>query len=298
MRPIVLVALAAVLVGVVDGASAQNPRAGSAHSARPGPSGLLDSGTLVVVIPTADGAVIAADSRGTLSNGAVIDTERKIVRSADLPVAAFVTGTASASLTFNSRTRRTRTDFDVAATLQRELNRLDHIPDLEDFRDIVESVAGNIRRSRNAADGLLRNRLTVVGLVTFRRETAQTTIYTGRLGTDAEDNLNVDILPSQEIDSGSALHVRVYGEAGYAMAHVLTGAGRARLSPSTLRLLNVRTTVGQINAPAASAAARDIVQTVGRTMAEDRTVPVTVGGPTRSVLVGPYDVRVLGAASN
>lgn len=293
MRSILLVALVASLAGASE-ASARSPWAGTEHGASSRPSGLLDSGTLVVVIPTADGTVIAADSRGTLSDGSTIDTEQKIVRSSDLPVAAFVTGVAAGSLNGRPRAPRTRMDFDVSAVLRRELGQLDHIPSYDDFRGIVDTVAEAIRRSRNESAGKLRNQLTFIGLVTFRREISKTIIYTGRIGTDAADNVTVDIFPFREVDDGNAFYAGVYGESGYAMTRVLSGAGRALLSPETRRLLNARgVTVGALKGSTAYAAAKDIIETVGRSMVDDQKVPVTVGGPTRGVLVGPYGVSVL-----
>lgn len=291
MRSILLAVLAACIAGV-GGASAESPRAAVAGRAPVKPSELLHTGTLIVVIPTGDGAVVAADSRGTVSDGSVIDTEQKIVRSPDLPVAAFVTGLAGVSVSARGGARA-RMEYDVAAVLRRELGKLDNIPQDEDFRSIVETVADTVRHSRAAIDGKLKNQVTVIGVVTYRRGSSKTTIYTARLDMDGAGNLTVKILPVAESAGDVAVRMWVYGESGFAMAHVLRGAGRARLSPDTLRFLNVRAIANDIDGQTAYAAAKDIIETVGRRMAEDQPGRVTVGGPTRGILVGPYGASIL-----
>jgi hypothetical protein len=288
MRSILVVVLAACIAGL-GAAPAEGSRAAAAHNGPAKPSELLHTGTLIVVIPTGDGAVVAADSRGTVSDGSVIDTERKIVRSPDLPVAAFVTGLAAVSVRARgARRSRSRMEYDVAAVLERELGKLDQIPQDGDFRGIAESVANTVRRSPAAIEGKLRNQVTVIGVVTFRRGTSTTTIYTARLDMDSAGNLAVQILPVAECDGRVAMRTWLYGESGFALAHVLRGAGRAGLSQDTLQFLNRRVVVEEVNGHAAYAAAKDIIETVGRRMAEDQPDHVTVGGPTRGILVGAY----------
>jgi hypothetical protein len=296
MRSILIVALIACIAGV-GGAPVRIAQAAAAPRAGPArPSERLHTGTLVIVIPTADGAVVASDSRGSLSDGSFEDAEQKIVRSAGLPVAAFATGTTRVTLS-DRRSRRVRVDYDVFAVLRRELGRLDHVPQTDDFRRIAEAVAQAVRGSRVAANGQLRNRHIVVGLVTFAPAEGKTSTHVARLDLDASGKLTVDYVPVAESAGGSARRLGVYGDGDYALAHVLRGAGRARLSRDTLRFLNVRTTVGEIRSPAAYAAAKDIIEAVGRRMADDRPARATVGGPTRGVLVGPSGTRVLGDAA-
>jgi hypothetical protein len=293
MRSVLLVVFAACTVGL-GGASAYSPRAAFARAGAVQPSERLHTGTLIVVIPTGDGAVLAADSRATVSDGSVIDTEVKIVRSSDLPVAAFVTGLAAVTVRARGAPRsRARMEYDVAAILQRELDRLDQIPQEGDFRVIAESVAASVRRSPAAMEGKLKNQVTQIGVVTFRRGTSKTTVYTARLDMDAAGNLTVGILPVAETEGRVAVRTWLYGESGFAIAHVLRGAGRAGLSQDTRQFLNRRATVEEVDSHTAYAAAKDIIETVGRRMAEDQPDHVTVGGPTRGILVGAYGASVL-----
>ncbi|MEI9892051.1 MAG: hypothetical protein WDN45_17710 [Caulobacteraceae bacterium] len=206
----------------------------------------LNGGTLVLVIPTADGALVAADSRTTSSNGPFRDDTQKIISATDLPVAAFATGATSADVPLDPSSGRMQSDYDVFAVLRREMGALKHAPDVWDFRRILTACGEDIARSHAAAQNQMKGRGLQIGMVVYDAASSTVSIYLGASGDGRAE-------PARgRSGAGGGEHARQSGAPALLRRYRLhprrgaQGPGRAMLSRDTVRLLETTATVRQL----------------------------------------------------
>ncbi len=132
-----------------------------------------------------------------------------------------------------------------------------------------------------------------VGLVTFDPTTAKSQTYLARLFMDTNNLLSADFDPVVDSGNDSPGTIGVYGEGEYLQTQVLNGPDRSLLSREANQFLSVKGTVGARTSVTAYAIAKKLIQAVSRSMTDNHLARVTVGGPTRAVLVGPSGVQTL-----
>ncbi len=253
--------------------------------------------TLVALVPSNDGLLVAADSRITFL-GAECDGAFKIIEPArPMRTVALVTGESifvspppagAANLCRYVETAPRRLNFD---TLVRSyLERSADDPTQLDFDGLSAACVRQVERFRQTYSQALRafvGRDIFSVVVASYDPASQTSLLRNFVvGIDARTHHAGAVrFTETAVSPHDPRGVWLYGETSYVDRYVYAGFGRQFLSPATIGFLRTRIPVRDTSIDQAAAVAANIVHAASRAT---QTVPAPsgIGGPIRVVLLG------------
>lgn len=266
--------------------------------------------TLVALVPSKDGLVVAADSRITFL-GVECDGAFKIIEPArPMRTVAIVTGdtifvdpppagAVHLCRYLESAPRRLNIDTLVRAYLERSPDE----PAQLDFSGLSAACVRQVERFRRAYPQALR-RFTgkdIFSVVVASYDPASQTSFLRNfvVRIDAPTRrVRAARFTRTAVSPHSSSGVWIYGETSYVDRYVYAGFGRQFLSPATLAFLRTPTPVGETALDQAAAVAANIVQAAGLA-SQTISAPSGIGGRIQVVLLGanPQPESVPWAAS-
>jgi hypothetical protein len=253
--------------------------------------------TLVALVPSEDGLVVAADSRISFL-GAECDGAFKIIAPVrPVRTVAIITGDSifvspppagAANLCRYLETAPRRLNID---TLVRSY--LEHSPDDPTqlaFDGLGAACVREVERFRQAYPEALRSFLgrdifsVVVASYDPASQTSLLRNFVVRIDAGTH-RLRVARFTQTAISPHDARGVWIYGETSYVDRHVYAGFGRRFLSPATIGFLRTRALVRDTSLDQAVAVAANIIYAASRA-AQTLPPPSGIGGPIRVMLLG------------
>jgi hypothetical protein len=257
-------------------------------------------GTLVVIVPSAEGLVVAADSRTSL-NGAACDNQYKITelrRPKRTVVAvtgdvAFVEPPDAQHGDVCGYLKSASRMLDIAAVVKDYLERKNVDPAKLRLEDLGEECVGAVRRFRESEPVALEP---YVGREIFSVVVAGYDPHS-RTGTVLNFAVRINAV-THRVEAGRFTRIAItlqsrrgvwsYGESDYLNRYVFGGVGRKYLSESTLDLMLVDKPVAEARLDEAVAAAGNVIEAASRTT-ELTPSPSGIGGQVEMVLLGRKD---------
>jgi hypothetical protein len=261
----------------------------------------LAGGTLVVMVPTAAGLVIAADSRLTLvGTNLFCDGTFKITELDNVDrTALVVTGTSTVRDTrslegvllsdFCSLLYKIPLKFDANSLLKAII---DAKPELVDDsfdlpRACVDAVNEFVRGEPHAFDALLGRNIFQVALASYDDADKISLVRSFKIDLSKEGTVNSSQVKVERHRSTDKLSLLLFGEADYLTSQVFSGPGLQFLGERYGRFKNMGNDaqIREIDAMLGADFATDLIEAAEKT---SRIVPATTG------IGGPVDVLLLG----
>jgi hypothetical protein len=260
-------------------------------------STLALSGTLVVTVPSREGLVVAADSRGAVTGTGHCDDQFKIIEPIKAArIAASVVGGAvfleppgPDDSDFCKYVKRAHRNLDViqltrdyletetadVSTLRLEKFALQCVAAVQKFHDAFPSTLQPFAG---------RSLLNVI-LMGYDPKTRTTVIrdFVVRLSSEPS-KAKAGKTRSRTFFSDSKREMFLFGEADYVNKHVIGGIGRQFLSPETIRFIRQQTNVGKTEFGEALSAAINVIDAASKTTA--LVSSQGIGGPIDVLLLG------------
>jgi len=258
--------------------------------------------TLVVLVPLADGLVVAADSRMSFM-GSECDGAFKIVELArHARTVVMVTGDsiflkppAAGETDICHYVESAPRMLDVASVVQNYLDQ--HAADparlpLEDLGAVCVRAVERFRQSNPATfEGYAGKEIFSVivasydpasRVATLRNFVVRVDAGAGKAGTHRIEAARFSSIAVKPKDRRG---VWIYGETAYVEKNVFAGFGRQYLSATTLDFIRANQPVGDAPLSQAVAVAVNVIEATSRTT-EKIPAPSGIGGPIRAVLLG------------
>ena len=253
--------------------------------------------TLVAVVPSRDGVVVAADSRLTFF-GAECDGAFKIlVPSKPARTIAVVTGDAifvappPAGADPCKYMEAAPRLLDMNAVVADALSKTGPDPVRISTDSVSQACLRAVKAFAKSYPQSLKpyagREIFSVVLVSYDagRKTATLRNFVVRMDA-AGERAAVGRLTETKIDAASPRDIWVYGETNWMSNAVYSGAGRRFLDPSTLAFLAERRPIAEVSLYEAAAVAGNIVEAASRTAQIDRP-PSGIGGQVHVIAIGP-----------
>ena len=239
--------------------------------------------TLVVVVPTSNGAVVASDARMTIDNE-FSDGHQKLVQVAAAPRSAcFFTGCAASPIgrrnadeTIHQFINRAEYRFDLRLVARNALLAAARTIDDALFENIkascIEAIYGAPSADGRAIAGLGQN-FAILGAVVFDRSNGTTTRYLAKLSASEDGMLSASETELVAHHLADEMCPEVIGEGDYFERHVMTASDRFK--PVTIRAFSEpRLVIGDVSANQGTKIAEDIIR-----LASERTleIPASTG---------------------
>lgn len=250
--------------------------------------------TLVAIVPSRDGLVIAADSRLTFL-GAQCDGAFKVMAPAHLPrTVAVVTGdsvfvapppggTGDLCKYLETAPRL----FDAGAVVMESLEKTGGGP--VRIAEVRGACVGALERFRAAFPEGLRGyagrEIFSVVVASYDAEHSVSTLRRFVVRINSSGEAEAGDTSETRLDAQSASDVWVYGETNWVKRTVLAGAGRGFVDAATLELMKKRTPISEVTKERARDAAANVIEAAERT-AEADPPPSGIGGAIHVMVVG------------
>ncbi len=253
--------------------------------------------TLVAIVPSAQGLVVAADSRLTFI-GAACDGEFKIVQLArPARTVVVVTGdsifvppppahTADVCRYLATAPRLLDIDAVIRALLDRSLAD----PASVSIQSLGAACVRAVRRFRRLYPAALEPYvgwpIFSVIVASYDPASRTATLRDFKVRIDAHSKrIKLGKISQISVDMQSPRRVWIYGETGYVEKYVYDGFGRRFLTPPTLTFVRQHTPVRETTLGEAAAAAVNVIQAASRAT-QTLPAPSGIGGAIRVVLLG------------
>jgi hypothetical protein len=257
----------------------------------------LTGGTLVVMVPTAEGLVIGADSRDTISgkNGYqhFCDDVFKIVEISRFDRTAFVvTGHStildlSEAIYLDQVCSQRRAIFDIAAVVKQAFESGRTLPNnvLETLPEICVRAVKEFSSTNNTYASLLGKQLFQIAVGRFEPSDSISIVdsFAVALGEDGEVR-PIDS-KSQRFKLDQEPSLTLYGEAGYLTQSVFNGPGAQFLTDRYSRFKNGPKRIEDVEVTVGADFATDLIEAAAKTSLI--VLPSTgIGGPVDVILLG------------
>ena len=255
------------------------------------------SGTLVVLVPSASGLVIAADSRLSAA-GTYCDNGYKIIepRKPKSTVLA-ITGNSSFveanNVPFNDLCQFLRTAprlLDIGSLVKAYLERKGSPISKLQLADLSEQCAAALRQFQTEHPSSLwpfdGREVFFVIIASYNASTKTATVVNFVVRIEAGTHkIQADRLTQSTISPKSKRDVLAFGETDYLNKHVYGGVGRQYLTAETISFILTDKPIIETPSDQAIAVAANVIEAVGRTTALI-PAPRGIGGPTDIVILG------------
>ena len=253
--------------------------------------------TLVAVVPSRDGVVVAADSRLTFLGAGCDGAFKLVVPARPARTIAVVTGDAifvapppagaDPCRYFETAPRL----LDVNAVVADALSKTGSDPARISTAAVSQACLRAVRELARRYPGVLKpyagREIFSVVLVSYDRASKAATLRNFVVCMDSTgEHAAVGRLTETVLDAKSARDIWVYGETGWMSASVYNGAGRRFLSPATLAFLAERRPVSEVPLLEAAVVAGNVVEAASRTAQTDPP-PSGIGGQVHVIAIGP-----------
>ena len=265
-------------------------------------------GTLVVMVPTKAGLVIAADSRVTFGTGIACDDEYKITELANVDrTALVVTGTSNVTDTrpligkpmagICEHVRRLPRKFD-ANTLVKKIIEEQPLLATEKFDALPsrcsEAVKAFMATEPGVFDTLRGSSIFQVGLGSYSPDERTSFIRSFNVVMSGDGEIETINLKVQQFQANEGASLSPFGEVSFLMDHVFNGPGLKFLGERYGRFRSQQNSkIADIEIKVAADLASDLIEAASRT---SQFVPARtgIGGPVDILLVGeePRPVRL------
>ena len=254
-------------------------------------------GTLVVIVPSADGLVVAADSRTTV-NGATCDNAYKITelsRPQRTVVAvtgevAFIKPPAAQEQDVCGYLKSAPRMLDIASVVKSYLERKNVDPAKLRLEELGAECVGAVQRFREneplALEPYVGREIFSVVIASYDAHAKTAMVLNFAVRIDGSTHrVEVGGFTRIAITPQSRRGVWSYGESDYLNRSVFAGAGRKYLTDATLNFMLVDKPVAEARRDEAVAAAGNVIEAASRT-AQTIPSPSGIGGPVEMVLLG------------
>jgi hypothetical protein len=259
---------------------------------------VVSGGTLIVMVPTADGLIIAADSRGTIfgKNGYqhFCDDEFKIVSIERLERAAFViTGFESimdvskaiyVDEICGKRTRKFHAATVVKEALESTQRPLSEV--LKTLPDICARAVQKFAKTNDGFNSLRGKQLFQVGVATFEPEGNNSIIHKFSINLGDKGEVSASALTTEKYDLDHDVSLTLFGEADYLQQAVFAGPGLQFLTERYSRFRDRPKKISEISAAIGADFAIDLIEAASKTTAVFQPCPTGIGGAVDVLLVG------------
>jgi hypothetical protein len=254
-------------------------------------------GTLVVMVPTADGLVMAADSRDTIfgNNGYrhFCDDVFKIVEINKFDRTAFVvTGHTtvldlSQAIYLDQICSKRRAVFDIVAVVKQAFESGRTLPNavLETLPQVCISAVTDFSSTSSGYDSLRGKQLFQIAVGRFDPSESVSTVDSFAIVLSENGEIRSADLKSQRFKLDQEPSLLLYGESGYLTQNVFNGPGIQFLTERYMRFKNGQKHVADVDVAVGADFATDLIEAATKTSS---IVPSTTG------IGGPVDVILLG----
>jgi hypothetical protein len=255
------------------------------------------NGTLVVIVPSADGLVVAADSRTTV-NGATCDNQYKITelrRPKRTVVAvtgevAFISPPDAQERDVCGYLKSAPRMLDIASVVKSYLERKNVDPARLQLEDLGAECVGVVQRFREseplALEPYVGREIFSVVIASYDARSKTATVLNFAVRIDgATHRVEAGRFTRIAITPQSRRGVWSYGESDYLNRYVFGGVGRKFLTESTLDYMLADKPVAEARLDEAVAAAGNVIEAASRTT-QLTPSPSGIGGPLEMVLLG------------
>ena len=254
-------------------------------------------GTLVVIVPSADGLVVAADSRTSL-NGTTCDNQYKIteLRRPKRTVVA-VTGEVAFIKPPDAQERdvcgylkSAPRLLDISSVVKSYLDRKNVDPAKLRLEDLGAECVGAVQRFREseplALEPYVGREIFSVVIAGYDAHSKTAMVLNFAVWIDgATHRVEAGRFTRIAITPQSRRGVWSYGESDYLNRYVFGGVGRKYLTDATLNFMLVDKPVAEARLDEAVAAAGNVIEAASRTT-QVAPAPTGIGGPVEMVLLG------------
>jgi hypothetical protein len=252
--------------------------------------------TLVAVVPSRDGVVVAADSRLSFLGAQCDGAFKLLVPAKPVRTIAVVTGDgifvapppAGADPCRYMETAARL--LDIKAVVADALSKTGPDPARISTAAVSRGCLRAVREFARRYPGVLKpyagREVFSVVLVSYDAARKAATLRNFVVRIDSTGGqAGVGRLTESTLDAKSPRDIWVYGETGWMSKAVYSGAGRRFLSPATLAFLAERRPIGEVSLDEGAAVAGNIVEAASRTAEVDRP-PSGIGGQIHVIVIG------------
>ena len=254
-------------------------------------------GTLVAVVPTRDGVVLAADSRSVLSDVACDGIEKIVVPRHDMRAAVVFAGLAQVALTSDGFAQScedahsARPGLDFRKVIQDYLDAVRDTTAL-DLRKLAQLCideaqsfqALSLTLKRPFLEGRRDTMLLIFAITSFDPASKSSRVGIAALTVGSDDTISSTVVSDQVFSRSSPGPLLLFGKATLVEEQVFRGTGSQYLDWEKVDAISERK-VGDLWPAAVMAALRSIFDAAARVAAETMATP-SIGGAVQIVLVG------------
>jgi hypothetical protein len=260
------------------------------------------SGTLVVLVPSGNGLIVAADSRTTIGGKVYCDNRFKILIPRSPPrTVATVTGTGTFVAGIENiplekvceHIHEAPRLLDIGAIVIQHLEANNHVLEAPHTEKLLDACVEAVRAYGNSGQNRLGEfagyAMFAVVIAAFDPSTPMTRIRRFVVNILSDGQPMGGLVIENDFPANARREILAFGETDYLNKNVYGGAGRQFLSEQTIRFISQHGPIKDVQRDEAERVAVEVVEAVSKTT-------TIVAAPTG--IGGPVDVVLLGAKSS